>query len=99
MNVPLGIALNGSDACILQVDWNGASTEVYQNGMQQAGGPFNPGTNGISAVYAVGAIASSGVDPYDGWIAEVLIFKPALTHVWRTMVTRYLGARYGIAVP
>ena len=35
----------------------------------------------------------------NGGVAEILIFEQALTATWRTLITRYLGNRYGIAVP
>jgi hypothetical protein len=83
---------------ILQVDFNGASSNIYQNGvLQNTSGALNPGTNALTFA-AIGA-NFNGTNVFDGYIAEVLAFQPVLTPVWRTLVTRYLGGRYGIAVP
>ena len=80
---------------ILQVDFNGAATAIYQNGVSQ--GTVSSGTNALSFA-AVGA-NYNGTNVIEGSIAEVIVFQPLLTSVWRTLVTRYLGGRYGIAVP
>lgn len=92
--VPVGSAL--TSASILQVDWNGASTQVYQNGTAQ-GGVVNAGANALTFT-SLGA-TSADANVLGGQVAEVLIFKPALTASWRTLVTRYLGNRYAITVP
>jgi hypothetical protein len=90
--VPLGSTL--TNPSIIQVDWGVSSgnTQVYQNGSAQ-GVPVNVG---------LGPMSFTGVNGggfYPGYIGEVLVFQPALTSVWRLLVTRYLGNRYGISVP
>jgi hypothetical protein len=81
---------------ILQVDWVSSSAQVYQNG-SAAGSGVTVNSNSNTIGY-VGAQWSSDF-PFSGTIAEVLLFAPALTSRWRTLVNRYLGARYAISVP
>ena len=85
-----------ASASILQVDWNGASTQVYQNGVAQ-GGAVNAGGNALT--FANIGAGAAGANFLAGSVAEVVAFKPPLTPAWRTLVTRYLGNRYGIVVP
>jgi hypothetical protein len=81
---------------IIQVDWNGASTLVYQNG-SVIGAAISPGT--FSEKFATIGNGPAGSFPANANFAEILMFKPILTTALRTLVTRYLGARYGITVP
>jgi hypothetical protein len=84
---------------IIEVDWNGASTNVYQNGQLATSMPVNPGTHGLT-FGTVGALpGSGGSDFLTGNVAELIVYNQALTAAQRTLVTRYLGGRYGITVP
>ncbi len=96
-NVNQTMGVNLTSPGIIQVDFNGSSSQVFQNGIQQNSGGINPGANG-GTFTSIGA-NFNGLSPFAGWIAEVLVFEPQLTSTWRTLVTRYLGGRYGIAVP
>jgi hypothetical protein len=81
---------------ILQVDWNGASTAVYQNGVSITPSG-SPGAQSFQIGY-VGANQAGG-SAWVGSIAEVILFNKILSANNRTRVTRYLGGRYGISVP
>jgi len=83
---------------ILQVDWGASSgsTQIYQNG-QSLGAAVAAGAQSTQ-LGTIGATNAPG-QFFTGWFAEILLFQPALTQAWRTLITRYLGARYGIAVP
>jgi len=89
-------ASNLTQASILQVDFNGASTFAYQNGTV-LGAAISPGAESLQ--FANLGIGPVGGNPFTGNFAEVLLFEPLLSAQWRTVVTRYLGARYGITVP
>ena len=80
---------------IIQVDFNGASTQVFQNGSLIS--TINPGS-GSGLLLTIGA-GVSGVTPFIGSFAEILSFNPILTPTWRVLTSRYLGSRYGISVP
>jgi hypothetical protein len=85
-------------ASIIQVDFNNTNTLAYQNGsILNGGSPVAPGTEALQ----FGSVGNgpSGLFPVNANFAEILLFQPILTPAWRTVVTRYLGARYGITVP
>lgn len=82
---------------IIQVDWNGASTKVYQNNgaattVAPGGNPFQLGAIGNASAGGLGGF-------FNGLVAEVLLYSRILGTNERTLVSRYLGQRYGISVP
>jgi hypothetical protein len=84
---------------IVQVDWNGASTAVYQNGTSVApsGSPGAQSTKFGAIGGPSGSGAFGGI--FTGYVAEVILYDRQLSANERVLVTRYLGARYGITVP
>jgi hypothetical protein len=83
---------------IIQVDWNQGSSQVWQNGYLQGTVSSSPGTDPMK-LGTIGAFPGGGSQYFVGWYAEILIFNQILTPAWRTVVNRYLGARYAITVP
>jgi hypothetical protein len=83
-------------ASIIQVDWDMGNTLVYQNGTV-IGAAISPGSDSLQ----FGSIGNgpSGLFPVNANFAEVILYNSILTPAYRTLVTRYLGARYGISVP
>jgi hypothetical protein len=81
---------------LIEVDWNGASTTVWQNGVQQ-GSAVNPGSNAWGPGY-LGADQTPGGNPFNGVIGEVVAYNRILSAVERTRLSRYFG-RYGLVVP
>lgn len=69
---------------------NGASSAIYANGLT-ASGTTDPG---VLAYRRLRLFQATGF----GKVAEILIYSGAHDTATRTLVTNYLGARYGIAI-
>jgi hypothetical protein len=82
---------------IIEVDWNGASTQVVQNG----GAPVTVGSTPGANSWGVGTIGATqtGTTGVNASFAEFVAFSKILSASDRTRLTRYLGGRYGISVP
>jgi hypothetical protein len=84
----------GNRPVLVEVDWATSST-LWQNGVNK--GSVSAGTN----AWQIGSIGASqtGTNGLTGQIGEVVAYSRAITATERTRITRYLGGRYGIAVP
>jgi hypothetical protein len=80
---------------IYQVDWNGASSALWQDGTLVT--TFDAGTNAWQLGYLGGPQSGGGYPRCT--IGEVLAYGQVLGASDRTRLTRYLGNKYGIAVP
>ena len=82
---------------IIEVDWNGASTQVFQNG----GAPVTVGATPGGNSWSIGTIGATqtGTTGVQASFAEFIAFSQLPSANDRTRLVRYLGGRYGIAVP
>ena len=80
------------DTHTLSATANGAFSQLRQNGWIIATG--NPGTNSLSGV-TIGT-RFNGVDPLNGWIAEGILYRGALSQEDVTAVDLYLLAKYNL---
>jgi len=95
-----GVATMGDGNVIANVwqDWtwnnNGAVTTMAVNGVPQALTNNTSQTPSVAPVNTVGALGA-GSDPWNGNIAEILVYNAALSASQVTVVRNYLSARYG----
>ena len=73
---------------------NGTSSAIYVNSSAAASGSGDAGTDSSTQV-AIGGVSTS-VNPFNGKIAEVLIYNSVLSTTQLGTIFQYLGNRYGI---
>jgi hypothetical protein len=80
---------------VLTGDWNGSNIHLWRNGSFK-------GISGITTILNLGNYVSIGMDgpdgylfPYNGDIAEVLVYNSALSTTDRQNVETYLRTKYG----
>lgn len=96
---PTGTAANTSPH-VLGKTYDSATTTIYgyKDGAQDATANISAATPGLTAGYALGSYSGGGTGASDVEIAEVVILSGVPTTADRALLTRYMGARYGITV-
>lgn len=78
---------------LLEVKFNGASSQMWTNTVSAASG--NAGSAKIGG-FTIGSRGDFGATSWQGDIAEVLVYNSALTTQSRTNIEVYLGAKYSL---
>lgn len=80
---------------VITADWNGSNIHLWRNGtLKNITGSTLIGNTGTST--SIGIDQASGMDAWDGDIAEVLVYNSALSTTDRQNVEAYLKAKYAI---
>ncbi len=74
--------------------FNGGSSAIYKDGAETLGA----GGTGSATGFSLGALADGVTNPWQGPIAEFIVYDRVLTATERKVVEKYLGQRYEIAV-
>ena len=83
-----------SDFRIWTAGFNGASSQLWHNGVSEAG-PGNAGAMAIDGLTLFDGHA--GGAPWKGDIAEIIMYDANLSDADKNQVGRYLAARYGLS--
>jgi hypothetical protein len=91
-------ALTNNAYQLIEATHSGTTGTIYQNGVQKGSGALSAITNINRTVNNIG-LGSGGTFPYTGEIAELLVFKRALTADERVSIENYVYSKYGIGSP
>lgn len=101
MHLFAGIVIStGGGATPLDTDlvisgiFNGASSELFVNGTSEASG--NAGSQSMAGIVVGSAFSQTGVDSYDGYIGELLMYDKLLSTSERQAVESYLTTKWNI---
>lgn len=78
--------------------YDGNSVDYFKDGQWLAGAPYSLAVNGGTTNISIGA-RGAGLDVLTGEIAEVFIYKKALTPMERKALDAYVHGRYGLGTP
>lgn len=81
---------------VVLVEFNGASTAVYETKRSVTGTVGNAGTGGLTGMYIGNETGSAGY--LNGELAEILVYSGVLSSGDKTAVFDYLEARYAITL-
>ncbi len=82
---------------IIGTSRSGGSAYLYNNG-QQVVGPITAAENVNGGAIVVGAARPGGLDSFNGYIAEIIVFNKAVSTAERILIENYLSAKYGITL-
>lgn len=86
---------------IIGIEFNGASTKMFRNGVQTRGATstptFSPGTNGLGGV-TLGSDSAKTNFPLNGWIGEIVGINRILSTSERLSIGSYLAAKWSRAI-